>query len=55
VDGIVHLAGEGTYVGALGLKYSQNGQVQTYGLIAIIGTVVLLVFGMYLIGGGVFG
>jgi len=54
VDGIVHLAGEGTYVGSLGLKYAQNGQVQTYGLITILGTVVLLAVGMYVIGGGIF-
>ncbi|ASS73864.1 NADH-quinone oxidoreductase subunit L [Tumebacillus algifaecis] len=42
IDGIVHLFGEGTVVGALGLKYSQNGQVQTYGLITILGAVALI-------------
>jgi NADH-quinone oxidoreductase subunit L len=51
VDGIVHLVGEGTYVGALGLKYSQNGQVQTYGLITLLGAVILLGAAMYAIGG----
>ncbi|MCX7569537.1 NADH-quinone oxidoreductase subunit L [Tumebacillus sp. DT12] len=51
VDGIVRLVGQGTYVGALGLKYAQNGQVQTYGLITVLGAVVLLGAAMYAIGG----
>lgn len=51
VDGIVHLFGEGTLVGSLGLKYSQNGQVQTYGVVTLIGAVVLLAFAMYAVGG----
>ena len=51
VDGLVHLFGEGTFVGSLGLKYSQNGQVQTYGLITLLGTVILIVCAMFAIGG----
>ena len=51
VDGLVHLFGEGTYVGSLGLKYSQNGQVQTYGLITLLGTVILIGCAMFAIGG----
>jgi len=51
VDGIVHLFGQGTFVGSLGLKYSQNGQVQTYGLITLLGTVILIGSAMLVIGG----
>ncbi|MGB8956978.1 MAG: NADH-quinone oxidoreductase subunit L [Tumebacillaceae bacterium] len=51
VDGLVHLFGEGAFVGSLGLKYSQNGQVQTYGLITLLGTVILIVCAMFAIGG----
>ena len=51
VDGLVHLFGEGALVGSLGLKYSQNGQVQTYGLITLLGTVILIVCAMFAIGG----
>ncbi|MDB5084296.1 MAG: NADH-quinone oxidoreductase subunit, partial [Bacilli bacterium] len=32
VDGIVSLVGQIGYVSSLGIKYGQNGQVQTYGL-----------------------
>ncbi|PWK16254.1 NADH-quinone oxidoreductase subunit L [Tumebacillus permanentifrigoris] len=51
VDGIVHLFGEGTYIGSLGLKYSQNGQVQTYGLVTLIGALLLIGAAMYAVGG----
>ncbi|KEO83328.1 NADH-quinone oxidoreductase subunit L [Tumebacillus flagellatus] len=51
VDGIVHLFGEGTLIGSLGLKYSQNGQVQTYGLVTLVGAVLLIGFAMYAVGG----
>ncbi|MGZ4123196.1 MAG: NADH-quinone oxidoreductase subunit L [Tumebacillaceae bacterium] len=51
IDGIVHLFGEGTYIGSLGLKYSQNGQVQTYGLVTMLGGVILIGLAMYLVGG----
>jgi NADH-quinone oxidoreductase subunit L len=51
VDGLVHLFGEATFIGALGLKYSQNGQVQTYGLVTALGGVILIGLAMYLIGG----
>jgi len=51
VDGIVHLFGQGALVGSLGLKYSQNGQVQTYGLITLLGAVILLGAALFTIGG----
>jgi NADH-quinone oxidoreductase subunit L len=51
VDGIVHLFGEGTFVGSLGLKYSQNGQVQTYGLITALGAVILFAVALFVVGG----
>jgi NADH-quinone oxidoreductase subunit L len=51
VDGIVHIFGEGTYIGSLGLKYSQNGQVQTYGLVTLIGALLLIGAAMYAVGG----
>lgn len=46
IDGIVTVFGEGTYISGLGLKYSQTGQVQTYGLIAAFGAIIILVISL---------
>jgi NADH-quinone oxidoreductase subunit L len=53
VDGIVRTLGEAGYVASLGLKYSQNGQVQTYGLITLLGAVLLIGISLYAVIGGV--
>ena len=42
LDGIVWLLGEVGYSGGLSLKFSNTGQVQTYGLIALLGIVVFV-------------
>ena len=42
VDGIVRLVSEIGYTGGVSLKYSNNGQIQTYGLITAIGLAVLV-------------
>ncbi|HEU4964750.1 MAG TPA: NADH-quinone oxidoreductase subunit L [Bacilli bacterium] len=54
VDGIVRALGEAGYVSSLGLKYSQNGQVQTYGLITLLGTVLLIGISLYVVIGGIY-
>jgi NADH-quinone oxidoreductase subunit L len=51
VDGIVNLLGEGTYVTGIGLKYGQNGQVQTYGLITVLGALILIGISLWIQGG----
>ncbi|MCY0876514.1 MAG: NADH-quinone oxidoreductase subunit L [Firmicutes bacterium] len=42
IDGIVRLVGEATYLGGVSLKYSNTGQVQTYGLVTLVGLLVLV-------------
>ncbi len=51
IDGIVALVSRGTYMIGLGLKYTQTGQVQTYGLAAMFGVFVLIVIAMFHAGG----
>jgi NADH-quinone oxidoreductase subunit L len=51
LDGIVSLIARGTYIVGLGLKYTQTGQVQTYGVAAMLGVFVLLVIAMFHVGG----
>jgi NADH-quinone oxidoreductase subunit L len=52
VDGIVALVGEAAYITSLGLKYGQNGQIQTYGLLATLGVAILVAISLYV--GGAF-
>lgn len=52
VDGIVTLVGESAYITSLGLKYGQNGQIQTYGLITTLGVAILVAVSLYI--GGAF-
>jgi NADH-quinone oxidoreductase subunit L len=52
VDGIVTLVGEAAYIVSLGLKYGQNGQIQTYGLLATLGVAILVAVSLYI--GGAF-
>jgi len=42
VDGIVKLIGEVAYLGGVSLKYSNTGQVQTYGLVTLVGLLLLV-------------
>jgi NADH-quinone oxidoreductase subunit L len=51
VDAIVQLAGKATYFVGLGLKYTQTGQVQTYGVAAGFGLLILVALAMYRMGG----
>ncbi|MBX6394209.1 MAG: NADH-quinone oxidoreductase subunit L [Alicyclobacillaceae bacterium] len=51
IDGIVNLAGEATEATASGLRRLQTGQVQTYGLITLLGLVVLIAASWSLLGG----
>lgn len=51
IDGIVALVARGTYVVGLGLKYTQTGQVQTYGLVAMLGLLVVIAIAMFRVGG----
>jgi len=51
IDGIVTLVSRGTYVIGLGLKYTQTGQVQTYGLVAMLGLLVMIAIAMFRVGG----
>ncbi|WP_018132953.1 NADH-quinone oxidoreductase subunit L [Effusibacillus pohliae] len=53
VDGIVSLVGHTTFASSLGLKYGQNGQIQTYGLLTSLGVAALVAISLYL--GGVIG
>ncbi|MFC4769506.1 NADH-quinone oxidoreductase subunit L [Effusibacillus consociatus] len=48
VDGLVELVGHTTYASSLGLKYGQNGQIQTYGLLTSIGVLALVAVSLYL-------
>ena len=41
IDGIVRLLGEAGYAGGFSLKYSNTGQVQTYGLVTLLGVVIV--------------
>lgn len=43
IDGVVRVLGELGYSGGVGLKYSNTGQVQTYGLVALFGILILAV------------
>jgi NADH-quinone oxidoreductase subunit L len=51
IDGIVNVLGEGTYVAGIGLKYSQNGQVQTYGLVTVFGALIIIGISLLIQGG----
>lgn len=51
IDGLVDLAGEGTRAVASGLRRLQTGQVQTYGLIALLGLAALIFVSLSLLGG----
>jgi len=51
IDAIVVLVSRLTYLIGLGLKYTQTGQVQTYGLFAMLGLFVVIVIAMFRIGG----
>ena len=42
VDGIVRLLGEIGYTGGISLKYTNNGQIQTYGLVSALGLAILV-------------
>ncbi len=50
VDGAVRLLGEVGYAGGVSLKYSADGQIQTYGLISVFGIAIVLIVAL-LIGG----
>lgn len=41
IDGIVRLLGEAGYAGGFALKYSNTGQVQTYGLVTLLGVIIV--------------
>jgi NADH-quinone oxidoreductase subunit L len=43
IDGLVRLAGRSVRAGSSGLRYVQNGQVQTYGLLSVLGLAILLI------------
>jgi NADH-quinone oxidoreductase subunit L len=51
IDGIVQLVSKIVFVAGLGLKYTQTGQVQTYGVIALVGLFVFVVIAMITVGG----
>lgn len=51
VDGIVNLIGKLVYVIGLGSKYTQTGQVQTYGIAAAIGVFLIVFIAMIHVGG----
>ncbi|CAM3775272.1 NADH-quinone oxidoreductase subunit L [Alicyclobacillus pomorum] len=51
VDAIVKLVGRVVYYLGLGLKYTQTGQVQTYGVVAGFGLFIILAIAMYRVGG----
>lgn len=50
INGLVSLTGEIVRVGSLGLRYSQNGQIQTYGLVTAVGFVLTVVITLYVRG-----
>jgi len=51
VDGIVNLLARLGYVVGLGFKYTQTGQVQTYGMVAVFGLFVIIAVAMLRVGG----
>ncbi|MBX5437591.1 MAG: hypothetical protein IRZ33_10300, partial [Alicyclobacillaceae bacterium] len=51
IDGIVRLVSWVVYTAGVGLKYTQTGQVQTYGVIAMLGLFVILAVAMISAGG----
>ncbi|GAX89620.1 NADH-quinone oxidoreductase subunit L [Effusibacillus lacus] len=51
VDGLVSLAGYTAYQSSVGLKYGQNGQIQTYGLLTSLGVLALVAVSLWM--GGV--
>lgn len=59
IDGLVSLVGASGRGASLLLKYSQNGQIQTYGLVTALGVLVLVFIGLgvslnwFQLGGGV--
>ncbi|MCL6548583.1 MAG: NADH-quinone oxidoreductase subunit L, partial [Alicyclobacillus sp.] len=51
IDGIVQLVSRLVYIAGVGLKYTQTGQVQTYGAVAMVGLFVILAIAMIGAGG----
>ncbi|RIV21008.1 NADH-quinone oxidoreductase subunit L [Alicyclobacillaceae bacterium I2511] len=51
LDLIVRMLGRLGYMGGVGLKYTQTGQVQTYSVIAFFGIMILLAIAMFHVGG----
>lgn len=51
IDGVVFLVSRLVYLIGLGLKYTQTGQVQTYGTVALLGLFVLVLIAMFRVGG----
>lgn len=51
LDAIVWLLGRAGYMGGVGLKYTQTGQVQTYSVIALFGLMILVAIAMFHVGG----
>jgi len=51
IDFIVTLVSRAVYVFGLGLKYTQTGQVQTYGMVAVFGIFIILAIALFRVGG----
>ncbi|MDQ0189409.1 NADH-quinone oxidoreductase subunit L [Alicyclobacillus cycloheptanicus] len=51
IDGLVNLFARLGYIIGLGLKYTQTGQVQAYGVVAAFGLFLILVIAMFHLGG----
>jgi NADH-quinone oxidoreductase subunit L len=51
IDGIVGLIGRVVYLIGLAGKYTQTGQVQTYGMVAAIGVFLIVAIAMIHVGG----
>lgn len=51
LDGIVAIVSRVTYIVGLGLKYTQTGEVQVYGVVAAFGLFIILAIAMFHVGG----
>lgn len=51
IDGLVGLVSRLVYLLGLGFKYTQTGQVQTYGAIALFGLLIVIIVAMFRVGG----
>lgn len=51
IDGIVNIVSRIAYIIGLGLKYTQTGEVQVYGVVAAFGLFLILCIAMFHIGG----